>query len=75
MLLVTCSISKLKNILSIFKTNNTFKAYYKFETFSKDKHFERVLIETRTITKTFSKYFQKPHKAYFQTKSSDLASN
>ena len=34
------------------------------------------VIETRTITKTFSKYFQKsPPRAHIQTKASDLASN
>ena len=40
------------------------------------QHFLHVLIETRTITKAFSKYFQSPHhKHIIEAKVSNLASN
>ena len=70
-----------QNILTIFKTNtNTFKISFKLETFSKDQHFVYVLTNENYYKVflndgAFSKYFQIPHKAYFQTKASDLASN
>ena len=53
---------------------NTFHKHL-FELFSK-QHSVHILIETRTITKTFSKYFQNPHhKHIFKQKASDLARN
>ena len=81
MFLVACSFSN-QNILAIFKTNtNTFKIPFKLETFfEKIKHFLYVLTNENYYKVylndgAFSKYFQKPHKANFQIKVSDLASN
>ena len=80
MFLVACSIPN-QTLLAIFKTNtNTFKTPFKLETFSKSQHFVYVLTNENYYKvclneDAFSKYFQKPHKAYFQTKASDLASN
>ena len=51
---------------------NTFHKHV-FELFFSKQNFVRILIETRTITKTFSKYFQSPHHKH--TRASDLASN
>ena len=50
------------------------------KTFSKDQHFVYILMNENHYKVclndgAFSKYFQKPHKTYFQTKASDLASN
>ena len=84
MLLVACSFSN-QTLLLIFKINtntfkNTFKIFSKHETFLKDQHFVYVLTNENCYKVflndgAFSKYFQKPHKAHFQTKASDLASN
>ena len=79
--LVTCSISK-QNILAIFKRNTyTFKNILQtWKHFQKIKHFVYILTNENHYKVfldkgLFKKYFQKPHKAHFQTKASDLASN
>ena len=80
MFLVACSFSN-QNILAVFKTNtNTFKISFKLETFSKDQQFVYILTNENHYKVflsdgAFSKYFQKPYKAHFQTKVSDLEMN
>ena len=78
--LVACSISN-QNILSIFKTNtNTFKNI--FQTWNIFKRstlcihsYERESLQRLPKQWPLYKILSKPHKAQFQTKASDLASN
>ena len=84
MFLVTCSISKQKHPCYFQNKHQHFQKYFHniFQTWniSKAQHFVYVLTNENYYkvclnNGSFSKYFQKPHKAYFQTKASDLASN
>ena len=81
MLLITCSLSKQKTSLLFSKqTPILSKLLINLKTFSKDQHlcihsYEQESLQSLLNDGTFSKYFQKPHKAYFQTKASDLERN
>ena len=80
MLLITCSISKqtsflfLKQSLTLSNILQTWKHFQKINIFvyilTNKNHYKDCLNNG-----LFTKYFQKPHKAKFQTKASDLASN
>ena len=80
MLLITCSISN-KHPCYFQNKHIHFQTSYKLENiFKKINNFVYILTNENhykvcLYNGLFKKYFQKPHKAQFQTKASDLESN
>ena len=81
MVLVACSFSNQKHPCYFQNKHQHFQNI--FQTW---KHFQKINTSIYILTNenhykvclndgTFSKYFKKPHKAHFQTKANDLASN